>query len=90
MLSNSVIEDSARVSSNASRTTSYCAIPARARHRNIQNTLLYTQLVSFESDEFHTTVAENVEKACKLIEAGFEYVTGEYADGGKIARSAES
>ncbi len=50
-------------------------------HRNIQNTLLYTQLVSFESDEFHTTVAENVEKACKLIEAGFEYVTGEYADG---------
>jgi integrase/predicted RNA-binding Zn-ribbon protein involved in translation (DUF1610 family) len=55
-------------------------------HKNIQNTLKYTQLVNFESDEFHTAVAQNVEKACKLIEAGFEFVTGEYGDGGKIFR----
>jgi hypothetical protein len=27
-----------------------------------------------------------VEEACDLMEAGFEYVTGEYHDGGKIFR----
>ena len=55
-------------------------------HKNIQNTLVYTHLVNFESDEFHTAVADSVEKTCKLIEAGFEYVTGEYNDGGKNFR----
>lgn len=43
-------------------------------HRNIQNTLLYTQLISFESDEFHSATAKTVEDAQKLIEAGFEFV----------------
>jgi len=43
-------------------------------HRNIQTTLLYTQLVSFEGDDFHSAVAETVEEAQKLIETGFEYV----------------
>jgi integrase len=43
-------------------------------HRNIQTTLLYTQLVSFEGDEFHSAVAETVEEAQKLVETGFEYV----------------
>ncbi len=44
-------------------------------HRSIQNTLLYTQLVSFESDEFHSATAKNVEEAQKLVEAGFEHVS---------------
>jgi integrase len=43
-------------------------------HRNIQNTLLYTQLISFESDQFHSATAKTVLDAQKLIEAGFEYV----------------
>jgi len=43
-------------------------------HRNIQNTLLYTQLISFESDEFHSATAATVQDAQKLVEAGFEYV----------------
>jgi hypothetical protein len=30
--------------------------------------------VNFESDEFHSATAKTVEKARKLIEAGFEYV----------------
>jgi len=33
-----------------------------------------TQLVNFESDEFHSATAKNVEEAQKLVEAGFEYV----------------
>lgn len=43
-------------------------------HRNIQNTLLYTQLINFESDEFHSATAKTVVEAQKLVEAGFEYV----------------
>jgi integrase/predicted RNA-binding Zn-ribbon protein involved in translation (DUF1610 family) len=43
-------------------------------HRNIQNTLLYTQLISFESDEYHSATAKTVQDAQKLIEAGFDYV----------------
>jgi len=43
-------------------------------HKNIQNTLLYTQLITFKNDEFHSATAKTVEDAQKLIEAGFEYV----------------
>ncbi len=43
-------------------------------HRNIQNTLLYTPLISFESDEFFSATAKTVQEAQKLVEAGFEYV----------------
>jgi site-specific recombinase XerC len=31
-------------------------------HRNIESTLVYTQLISFESDEFHSAVAKTVMK----------------------------
>jgi len=43
-------------------------------HRDINTTLLYTQLVSFESDDYHSAVAKTTEKAEQLVEAGFEYV----------------
>jgi integrase len=43
-------------------------------HKNIQNTLLYTQLISFENDDFHSATAKTVQDAQKLVEAGFEYV----------------
>jgi len=43
-------------------------------HKNIQTTLVYTHLVSFEGDEFHSAVAETVDEAKNLVEAGFEYV----------------
>lgn len=55
-------------------------------HRNIQNTLIYTQLVNFREDEWNVKVAYNVDEVCELVKAGFEYVTGEYTDGGKIFR----
>jgi len=53
-------------------------------HKNIQNTLLYTQLISFENDEYHSATASTVQEARELIEAGFEYVC-EF-DGVKIFR----
>jgi hypothetical protein len=43
-------------------------------HKDIANTLIYTQLVEFEGDEYSSAVAHNVDEAKKLIEAGFEYV----------------
>ena len=44
-------------------------------HRNINSTLVYTHLISFEDDEFHVRVAKTLKEACDLIEAGFDYVT---------------
>jgi integrase len=53
-------------------------------HKKIETTLLYTQLVNFENDEFHSAVAKTIEEARKLIESGFEYVTE--LDGIKLFR----
>jgi integrase len=60
-------------------------------HVTIDNTLLYIQLdkqlfSNVPEDSFITRVATVAEEACKLIEVGFDYVTGEYGDGGKIFR----
>jgi integrase len=44
-------------------------------HKSINNTLIYTQLVNFESDEYHVRVAKTLKEACELAEAGFEYFT---------------
>lgn len=56
-------------------------------HRNLKNTLVYTHLVNFKSDEYTVRIAETVQEACKLIEDGFEYVTE--MDGAKIFRNAD-
>ena len=37
--------------------------------------LIYTHLMSFESDEFHVRVAKSIKEDEELIEAGFEYIT---------------
>jgi integrase/transposase-like protein len=45
-------------------------------HRNINSTLIYTQLVAFENPEEYTSrVAKTLKEDQELIEAGFEYVT---------------
>ncbi len=44
-------------------------------HRRLDSTLVYTQLVSFEEDEYHVKVAKTVEEACELAKAGFDYFT---------------
>lgn len=58
-------------------------------HKNIQNTMIYIDLEkafynSANTEEFTVKVAYNVGEACQLVEAGFEYVTGCYSDGGKV------
>ncbi len=43
-------------------------------HKSINNTLLYTQLISFEGDEYDVKVAETKQGIVALLEAGFEWV----------------
>jgi hypothetical protein len=43
-------------------------------HKSIDNTLIYTQLVEFEGDDYCSAVATTVDEAKKLIESGFEYI----------------
>ena len=53
-------------------------------HKNIKNTLIYTQLIDVRSDEYVCKTAETVNEAAKLIEAGFGYVCK--IDGVKLFR----
>jgi integrase len=57
------------------------------RHKNSKNTDRYihlAQLLFRNEKEYISEVANNTEQARRLIEQGWTYVTGEYADGGKI------
>ena len=53
-------------------------------HKSIRNTLVYTHLVGFESDEFVCKVAKTVQEASQLVQEGFDYVTD--IDGMKLFR----
>jgi hypothetical protein len=44
-------------------------------HKRIETTLVYTQLLNLNDDEWNCKATNNKEDAMKLIEAGFEYVT---------------
>ncbi len=43
-------------------------------HKNIKNTIIYTQLVDFKNEEYHVAHAKDLNEENKLIEAGFQYV----------------
>jgi integrase len=43
-------------------------------HRNIKNTLLYTQLMDTKEDEYVCKIAETAKDIAQLIEDGFEFV----------------
>ena len=50
----------------------------------------YIQLVDIPQEErFISKVAMNVKEAAELVELGFEYVTGEYDDGGKLFKKRD-
>jgi len=60
------------------------------RHKKLDNIALYVQiderLFKDADDGFTCRIAHNTGEAISLIETGFEYVTGEYTDGGKLFR----
>lgn len=44
-------------------------------HKNIKNTMKYTQLIHFKDDEFDVATATTIEEAKELLAAGFDYIT---------------
>ena len=60
-------------------------------HRNIMNTQTYVELYTeiygdLKPENYICEIAQDTKEAKKLIEHGFEYVTGDYDDGGKLFR----
>lgn len=55
-----------------SKTKDILHVMQRLGHKRIENTLIYTQLVQFESDQYYSTTASSVEEAQKLAENGWE------------------
>jgi integrase/recombinase XerD len=55
-------------------------------HVSIDNTMLYTRLVNFESDEFHVAHAKTLAEEDELIKAGFEFVRYDEKEGVAIYR----
>lgn len=66
------------------RTKDILLVKRKLGHRRIENTLIYTHLVSFAEDEWVCKAAKTVDEAQELIESGFEYVTE--MDGVKLFR----
>ena len=66
------------------KTKDILHVKERLGHRAISSTLVYTHLVNFESDEYHTATSKSLKRDQELLMAGFEYVTER--DGIKIFR----
>jgi len=56
------------------KTKNILLVQQKLGHRSIENTQIYTQLIVFESDEYHSATATRTDEAEKLVQAGFEYV----------------
>jgi len=57
------------------KTKSILHVKERLGHRSIVSTMIYTHLVSFESDDFITRRTKDINEAEELLKAGFDYVT---------------
>ena len=67
------------------KTNNLLLVKQKLGHANINNTLLYAQIVDvLQEDSYTCEIAENLEQSKNLIERGFEYVTEQ--DGLKIFR----
>ncbi|MEM4143071.1 MAG: tyrosine-type recombinase/integrase [Candidatus Bathyarchaeia archaeon] len=56
------------------KTKNILYVKQQLGHKCIENTMVYTQLLNFESDEWHVAHARTLEEEDKLIQAGFEFV----------------
>jgi len=57
------------------------------RHKKLQTTLHYLEGMDLDEDPtYEHRIALDVKQACAYIDEGYEYVTGNYNDGGKIFR----
>lgn len=59
-------------------------------HRSVATTERYIQCIEIPSEErFISKIANDAKEAVELVKLGFDYVTGEYDDGGKIFRKRD-
>jgi site-specific recombinase XerD len=56
------------------RTKDILYVKEQLGHRRIENTLIYTHLVNWGSDEYVCKVAKTAEEAKALVEQSFDYV----------------
>jgi integrase len=57
------------------KTKNILHVQERLGHRSITSTMIYTHLVNFESDEYHTATSKSLKEDEDLLKAGFDYVT---------------
>ena len=75
----------------ARRTGSVYEVMRVSGHKKVETTQFYVDLSNViygksEYDEYNVRIASNAGEAAALIERGFDYVTGDYDDGGKLFR----
>jgi integrase len=56
------------------KTKNILLVQQKLGHKSIENTMVYTQLICFESDEYNTATATKTSEAETLVQAGFDYV----------------
>jgi integrase len=66
------------------KTRDILLVKQQMGHKKIETTLIYTQLLNLNDDEWTCKTAQNIKEDQELIEAGFEFVTER--DGMKIYR----
>jgi integrase len=66
------------------KTRDILLVKQQMGHKKIETTLIYTQLLNLNDDEWTVKTATNVKEATELLEAGFEYIQD--IDGIKLYR----
>lgn len=56
------------------KTKNILYVKQQLGHRCIENTMVYTQLINFESDEWHVAHAKTLEEEDNLVQSGFDFV----------------
>ena len=57
------------------RTKDLLHVKERLFYNDTNTTEIYTHLVNFESEEYHTATSKSLKDDEELLQAGFEYVT---------------
>ena len=68
------------------KTNNIYAVMKLLGHKSLSNTQRYIGLLPDLTDDYVCEIANNATEAKKLVENAYEYVTGEYNDGGKLFR----
>jgi integrase len=50
-------------------------------HKKIENTMIYTHLVEFQNEEYHSTVAATQSEKLELINSGWDFIVQDRTDG---------